>query len=60
MELKAGVKIEKYFQGAGVHVGVLKKKEKIISTLYPGQECEAWQVEYSDGHTEDFEEEELR
>ena len=60
MELKAGVKIEKYFQGAGVHVGVLKKKEKIISTLYPGQEREAWQVEYSDGHTEDFEEEELR
>ena len=37
------------------------KKEKIDSTLYPGQEREVWLVKYnSDGVTEHFEEEELR
>ena len=60
MELKPGVKIEKYFQGAGFCVGTLKKKEEVESELYPGQERDAWLVEYADGHTEHFEEEELR
>ena len=30
------------------------------STLYPGQEREAWLVKYTDGTQEHFEEEELR
>ena len=30
------------------------------STLYPGQEREAWLVNYTDGYQEHFEEEELR
>ena len=60
MELKPGVKMEKYFHGTGVCVGTLKKKEIVQSTLYPGQDREAWVVDYADGHTDDFEEEELR
>ena len=60
MELKSGVKIEKYFQGHGICVGTLKKKEKVDSTLYPGQERDAWLVVYDDNTEEHFEEEELR
>ena len=60
MELKPGVKIEKYFDGHGVCVGTLKKKEKVDSTLYPGAEREAWLVSYADNTEEHFEEEELR
>lgn len=60
MELKPGVKLEKYFQGHGIAVGTLTKKEKVESTLYPGLEREAWMVKYPDNHQEHFEEEELR
>jgi len=38
----------------------LDKKEKVDSTLYPGQERDAWIVKYGDGTSEHFEEEELR
>ena len=55
-----GVKVEKYFQGHGIAVGTLKRKEKVASSLYPGQDRDAWLVEYSDGHEEHFEEKELR
>ena len=60
IELKKGVKIEKHFAGYGVCVGALDRKEKVESTLYPGEERDAWLVTYTDGHTEHFEEEELR
>ena len=60
LELKRGVNIEKYFHGHGVAIGTLDKKERVDSTLYPGQECEAWLVKYADGHEEHFEEDELR
>ena len=60
MDLKPGVKIEKYFDGHGVCVGTLKKKEKVDSTLYPGEEREAWLVSYADNTEEHFEEDELR
>jgi hypothetical protein len=61
MTLKKDVNIEKYFRGHGVCEGKLVKQEKINSTLYPGQEVEAWLVKYtSDGTEEHFEEEELR
>jgi len=43
-----------------VCTGKLDKKEKVDSTLYPGQERDAWIVKYEDGTTEHFEEEELR
>jgi hypothetical protein len=60
MELKKGVTIEKYFDGHGVWTGTLDKKETVDSTLYQGEEREAWLVKYPDGHSEHFEEEELR
>ena len=61
MVLKAGVTVEKHFHGHGLCAGSLKKKETINSTLYPAQTRSAWLIEYdSDGHTEHFEEEELR
>ena len=61
MELKKGVVVEKYFAGHGICKGKLTKKEKVDSTLFPGQERNAWTVKYdADGHEEDFEEEELR
>ena len=60
IELKKGVTIEKFFRGHGVAVGTLDKKEKVDSTLYPGQERDAWLVKYADGTEEHFEEEELR
>ena len=37
MNLNKGVKIKKHFQGHGIAVGTLDKKEKIVSTLYHGQ-----------------------
>ena len=60
MELKKGVEIEKHFDGHGICSAKLEKKESVDSTLYPGQEREAWLVRYTDGHEEHFEEEELR
>ena len=60
MELKKGVTIEKHFDGHGTAVGTLDKKETVNSTLYPGQERDAWLLKYSDGYEEHFEEEELR
>ena len=51
--------MEKHFDGHGKAVGTLDKKEKVDSTLYAGQEREAWLVKYADGHTEHYEEEEL-
>ena len=60
MPLKKNVKVEKYFDGHGVCTGKLDKKEKVDSTLYPGQERDAWIVKYEDDTTEHFEEEELR
>jgi len=61
MELEKGVVVEKYFAGHGVCKGKLTNKEKVNSTLCPGQERDAWTVKYdADGHEEDFEEEELR
>lgn len=60
MELKKGIAVTKYFQGHGVVTGKLLKKGKVNSTLYPGQERDAWTVHYPDGFEEDFEEEELR
>ncbi|KAL1511483.1 hypothetical protein AB1Y20_006281 [Prymnesium parvum] len=60
MELKRGVKIRKYFADHGVCDGFLETKERVDSTLYPGQERDAWLVTYEDGHQEHFEEEELR
>ena len=60
MELKKGVKFEKFFHGHGIATGKLDKLEKVDSTLYQGQERDAWLVKYEDGHEEHFEEEELR
>lgn len=61
MPLKKDVEVEKYFTGHGVCKAKLVKKEKIDSTLYPGQQRDAWLVRYSsDGAEEHFEEEELR
>ena len=60
MKLKKGVEIEKHFDGHGKAVGKLEKKETVDSTLYVGQQRDAWLVKYSDGHEEHFEEEELR
>lgn len=60
LELKKDVKIMKHFNGHGICEGKLLKMEKIDSTLYPGQERNAWLVKYEDGVTEHFEEEELR
>ena len=59
--LKKGVVVEKYFSGEGIAKGKLIKKEKVQSTLYPGEERDAGTVRYdADGFEEDFEEEELR
>ena len=56
MPLKKNVKVEKYFDGHGVCTGKLDKKEKVDSTLYPGQERDAcvtaWIVKYEDGTSE--------
>ena len=41
-------------------MGTLDKKETVNSSLYPGQDREAWLIKYSDGHEEHYEEEELR
>ena len=60
MPLKKGVKVEKYFQGHGIATGTLDKVETVHSTLHADTEVEAWTVKYTDGHTEDFEVEELR
>ena len=60
MVLKKGVKMEKHYDGHGKAVGTLDKKEKVGSTLYPGQEREAWLVRFADGTVEHFEDEELR
>ena len=60
MELKKGLKIEKHFAGHGVTEGTLVKKETVDSTLFHGQEREAWLVRYADGHEEHYEDEELR
>lgn len=60
MELKQGVNFEKHFHGHGKATGTLSKKEDIESSLYPGEDRVAWLVTYPDGHTEHFEEEELR
>ena len=60
MTLKKGVKMEKYFHGYGVCSGKLAKMEKVNSTLYNGQERDAWLVKYEDDSEEHFEEEELR
>lgn len=60
MELKKGVKVEKHFHGHGLATGTLQKLEEVDSTLYPGQERDAWLIKYTDGHTEHYEEEELR
>jgi hypothetical protein len=60
IELKKGVKVEKHFDGHGVFTGTLTKLEKVDSTLYPGQEREAWLIVYPDGHMEHYEPEELR
>ena len=60
MQLKKGVKIEKHFHNHGVAEGTLDKKEKVDSTLYHGEERDAWLVKYADGHQEHYEEEELR
>eukprot|EP00966_Prymnesium_polylepis_P014334 331084-Prymnesium_polylepis.1 len=60
MVLKKGVKMEKHFDGYGKAVGTLDKKEKVDSTLYPGQERDAWLVKFDDGTEEHYEEEELR
>jgi hypothetical protein len=56
MELKKGVAVEKYFQGHGIAVGKLDKIESVQSTLYPGQDRDAWLVKYPDGFEEHFEE----
>jgi hypothetical protein len=61
MKLKKDMVIEKYYAGHGVCKGKLVKTEKVASTLYPGQQRDAWKVKYiSDGQEEHFEEEELR
>eukprot|EP00966_Prymnesium_polylepis_P330940 7386539-Prymnesium_polylepis.2 len=60
MVLKKGVQMEKHFHGFGKAVGKLDKKEKVDSTLYPGQERDAWLVKFDDGTEEHYEEEELR
>lgn len=60
MLLQNGVQLEKHFDGHGSAKGKLVKKEKVDSTLYEGQERDAWLVTYDDGHQEHFEEEELR
>ena len=60
IELKKDVTVEKHFDGYGKVIGTLDKKEDINSSLYPGKVCAAWLVKYADGHTEHFEEEELR
>lgn len=60
IELKKGVKFEKFFLGHGIAEGKLEKQERVESTLYPGQERNAWHVWYADGTEEDSEEEELR
>ena len=46
MELKMGVKIEKYLDGHGTAVGTLDKKEMVESELYRGQERETWLTKY--------------
>ena len=60
MVLKKGVEVEKHFDGHGTAVGKLVKTETVDSTLYPGQERDAWLITYADGHEEHYEEEELR
>ena len=61
IKLEKGVVMEKFFAGHGVCKGKLVKMEKVDSTLYQGQQRDAWLVRYeSDGHEEHFEEEELR
>ena len=60
MKLKKGTEIEKHFNGHGICVGQLDKKEKVNSTLYPDEQHDAWLIKYADGHEEHFEEEELR
>ena len=60
MKLKKGVELEKHFHGHGIFVGKLDKIEEVQSTLYPGQDRDAWLVKYADGHEEHYEEEELR
>lgn len=61
MKLQKDVVVEKYYQGHGVCKAKLVKTEKVMSTLYPGKQVDAWKVKYvSDGNEEYFEEEELR
>ena len=60
MVLKKGVTLEKHFDAHGIAVGTLCKIEQVGSTLYPGQNRDAWLTKYNDGHEEHYEEEELR
>ena len=61
MKLKKDVIIEKYYASHGVCTAKLVKTEKVASSLYPGQQRDAWKVKYTaDGLEEHFEEEELR
>ena len=60
MALRAGVQLEKHFDGHGTALGTLSKLEMVNSTLYHDQVREAWLVKYADGHEEHYEEEELR
>lgn len=59
--LQNGLTISKAFPGHGTFQASIISSEKVISTLYPGQERLAYRVRYpSDGTEEDLEEEEIR
>lgn len=60
-KLVVGTKVSKFFEGYGYCEGKIISSGLVDSTLYPGKERKAYTVKYfSDGTTEDLEEEELR
>mmetsp|Transcript_1919 Transcript_1919/g.4128 ORF Transcript_1919/g.4128 Transcript_1919/m.4128 type:complete len:255 (+) Transcript_1919:293-1057(+) len=60
-KLENGVTIAKVFAGHGTFQGHITRSERVDSTMYPGQEREAYRLRYPlDNTVEDLEEEELR